>query len=99
MTTTIESAFGSHLWAAGFLLNNQLTDFSWLAQEDGKADGILIANRVQGGKRPRSSMAPLIVFAPDGRPRWLIGTGSPAAHATAETAARTSAAMAKRSVR
>ena len=72
MTTTIESAFGSHLWAAGFLLNNELTDFS-LPPAD--AAGTPIANRVEGGKRPRSSMAPLIVFGEDGRLEMV--TGSP----------------------
>lgn len=72
MTTTIESAFGSHLMAAGFLLNNELTDFSMMPA--GK-DGIAAANRVEGGKRPRSSMTPLIGFAPDGSLEFV--TGSP----------------------
>lgn len=58
MTTTIESAFGSHLMVRGFLLNNELTDFSFLPSESGKP----VANRVQPGKRPRSSMAPTLVF-------------------------------------
>jgi gamma-glutamyltranspeptidase/glutathione hydrolase len=58
MTTTIESAFGARQMVGGFLLNNQLTDFSFAALD---ADGP-IANRVQGGKRPRSSMAPTLVF-------------------------------------
>jgi len=62
MTTTIETGFGSRVMAAGFLLNNELTDFS-LAPE---ADGRPIANRVEGGKRPRSSMAPTIVFDGNG---------------------------------
>ncbi|MEQ1652428.1 MAG: gamma-glutamyltransferase family protein, partial [Hyphomicrobium sp.] len=53
MTTTIESAFGSHLWAAGFLLNNELTDFSLVPVD---RDGNVAANAVGGGKRPRSSM-------------------------------------------
>ncbi len=72
MTTTIENGFGSHLWAAGFLLNNELTDFSLLPAD---ADDDLIANRLEGGKRPRSSMAPTLVFAPDGKLDAV--TGSP----------------------
>ncbi len=70
MTTTIESGFGSRVMVGGFLLNNELTDFSFRAERDGKP----IANRVEGGKRPRSSMSPTIVFK-DGRPVLL--TGSP----------------------
>jgi gamma-glutamyltranspeptidase/glutathione hydrolase len=58
MTTTIEDVFGARVMVRGFLLNNQLTDFSFLPQVDGK----LVANRVQPGKRPRSSMAPTLVF-------------------------------------
>jgi len=72
MTTTIESAFGSQRMVRGFLLNNQLTDFS---SYDVDADGIAIANAVAGGKRPRSSMAPHIVFDKDGE--FLFTTGSP----------------------
>ena len=72
MTTSIEQAFGSHLWASGFLLNNQLTDFSFRSAD---RDGRPIANRVEGGKRPRSSMAPTIVLDERGRP--LVVTGSP----------------------
>ena len=72
MTTTIEAGFGSGLWAAGFLLNNQLTDFSPRARD---ASGRPIANRVEPGKRPRSSMAPLIALGPDGR--VLLVAGSP----------------------
>jgi gamma-glutamyltranspeptidase / glutathione hydrolase len=72
MTATIESAFGSHIWAKGFLLNNELTDFSFAPVDE---KGTAVANAVAGGKRPRSSMAPTIVFAPDGRPE--IVTGSP----------------------
>lgn len=59
MTTTIEGAFGSHNWAAGFLLNNELTDFSFVPVD---AAGHPVANAVGAGKRPRSSMAPTIVF-------------------------------------
>ncbi|MGB2819235.1 MAG: gamma-glutamyltransferase [Burkholderiaceae bacterium] len=58
MTTTIEDVFGSRVMVRGFLLNNQLTDFSFLPE----ADGLPVANRVQPGKRPRSSMAPTLVF-------------------------------------
>ena len=72
MTTTIENGFGSHLWAAGFLLNNELTDFSLLPAD---ADDDLVANRVEGGKRPRSSMAPTLVFGADGKLEAV--TGSP----------------------
>ena len=72
MTASIESAFGSHLWAAGFLLNNELTDFSFVPVD---ANGNAIANAVAGGKRPRSSMAPTIVLDRQGNPE--IVTGSP----------------------
>ena len=59
MTSTVESAFGAHLWAAGFLLNNQMTDFSFRPVDQ---NGLKIANAVEAGKRPRSSMAPTLVF-------------------------------------
>jgi gamma-glutamyltranspeptidase/glutathione hydrolase len=59
MTTTIEDAFGSRQMVKGFLLNNELTDFSFVPAD---ASGAPIANRVQPGKRPRSSMAPTLVF-------------------------------------
>jgi gamma-glutamyltranspeptidase/glutathione hydrolase len=68
-TTTIEAGFGSRVMTNGFLLNNELTDFSFEPEEDGRP----VANRVEGGKRPRSSMAPTIVFE-DGEPRLLIGS-------------------------
>jgi gamma-glutamyltranspeptidase/glutathione hydrolase len=71
MTTSIESAFGSRLMVRGFLLNNQLTDFSFQPEKDGRA----VANRVEPGKRPRSSMAPTIVTGPSGNLRLV--TGSP----------------------
>ncbi len=61
MTSSVENAFGSRLLVGGFLLNNQLTDFSFRAERDGKP----VANRVEAGKRPRSSMSPMLVF--DGR--------------------------------
>jgi gamma-glutamyltranspeptidase/glutathione hydrolase len=69
LTTTIETGFGSRVMANGFLLNNELTDFAFAPEADGKP----VANRVEGGKRPRSSMAPTIVFE-DGRPMLLIGS-------------------------
>ncbi len=69
MTTTIESGFGSRLMAAGFLLNNELTDFSFRAEVDGRP----VANRVEAGKRPRSSMSPTIVLS-DGDPYVLAGS-------------------------
>ena len=72
MTTTIESAFGSGHWAAGFLLNNQLTDFSFRPVDQ---DGAPIANAVAGGKRPRSSMSPTIVL--DAAGAFEAATGSP----------------------
>ena len=71
MTTTIEGAFGSHIWAAGFLLNNELTDFSFRPAD---AQGRPIANRVEAGKRPRSSMAPTIVFNKDGEVEAVLGS-------------------------
>ncbi len=71
LTTTIEQGFGSHRWAAGFLLNNQMTDFSFRPTD---ADGRAIANAVGPGKRPRSSMAPTFVFAPNGRLKAVIGS-------------------------
>ena len=77
MTTTVESTFGSFHMTNGFILNNQLTDFS-AAPTD--ASGTPIANRVAAGKRPRSSMAPTLVFkkAADGsRGEFYMGTGSP----------------------
>jgi gamma-glutamyltranspeptidase/glutathione hydrolase len=72
LTTTIEGAFGSGVFAGGFLLNNQLTDFSFRAEDAG---GHPIANRVEGGKRPRSTMAPTIVF--DGKGDVFAALGSP----------------------
>jgi gamma-glutamyltranspeptidase/glutathione hydrolase len=75
MTTTIENAFGSRIMVHGFLLNNELTDFSFLPE----VRGVPAANRVQGGKRPRSTMAPTLVFGRDGDLDMLIGSpGGPA---------------------
>lgn len=71
MTTSIENAFGSGLFVNGYLLNNQLTDFSIDARKDGK----WVANRVEAGKRPRSSMAPMMVFNAEKEP--IVIAGSP----------------------
>ena len=76
MTTTVEAPFGSQRMVGGFMLNNQLTDFAFRPVD---ADGAPAANRVQPGKRPRSSMAPHIVFAPDGE--LAFTTGSPGGNA------------------
>jgi gamma-glutamyltranspeptidase/glutathione hydrolase len=62
MTTTVEDAFGARLMVGGFFLNNELTDFSFRPEVNGRP----VANRVQGGKRPRSSMSPTLVFNQDG---------------------------------
>ncbi|MAY62981.1 MAG: gamma-glutamyltransferase [Rhizobiales bacterium] len=69
MTTTIENGFGSRLMVRGFLLNNELTDFSFRTH----VDGVPVANRVEPGKRPRSSMAPTIVLK-DGKPEFVVGS-------------------------
>lgn len=68
-TSTIEGPFGSGLMAGGFFLNNELTDFSRAPMVDGRP----VANRVEGGKRPRSSMAPTLVWDPQGRPFMAVG--------------------------
>jgi len=78
MTSSIENAFGARLMVRGFLLNNQLTDFSFTPSEKGQP----VANRVEGGKRPRSSMAPTLVFKKSEHPleaprRLLMSLGSP----------------------
>ena len=75
MTTSIEYAFGSRIFVRGFLLNNQLTDFSFVAEQSGRP----VANRVQPGKRPRSSMAPTVVFDRAGQVQMVLGSpGGPA---------------------
>ena len=92
MTTTIEAGFGARLMsdggsgkAGGFLLNNELTDFSFAPAD---AQGRPIANRVQPGKRPRSSMSPTLVFdARDGR--LLMSLGSPGGAAIIHYTAKT----------
>ena len=68
-TSTVEGAFGSGLFWGGFYLNNELTDFTLTPEADGKP----VANRVEGGKRPRSSMAPTIVYDADGEIVLVIG--------------------------
>ena len=70
MTTTVESLFGSGRAVGGFFLNNQLTDFSFQPV----ADGAPVANAVAGGKRPRSSMAPVIVLDASRRPVAALGS-------------------------
>lgn len=71
MTTSIEYAFGARTMVRGFLLNNQLTDFSFLPVD---AEGRPVANRVEPGKRPRSSMDPTIVFGEDGALLYVLGS-------------------------
>jgi gamma-glutamyltranspeptidase/glutathione hydrolase len=68
-TSTIESGFGSGLVTGGYYLNNELTDFSLVPRREGQP----VANRVEPGKRPRSSMAPTLVYAPDGTLRVALG--------------------------
>ncbi|SMN10540.1 Gamma-glutamyltranspeptidase [uncultured Candidatus Thioglobus sp.] len=70
MTTTIEQGFGSGIMVGGFMLNNELTDFSFKSELNGKK----IANRVEGGKRPRSSMSPSIIFNDKNQPILTIGS-------------------------
>jgi gamma-glutamyltranspeptidase/glutathione hydrolase len=72
MTTSVEDAFGARQMVDGFMLNNQLTDFSFDSRD---ADGP-IANRVQAGKRPRSAMSPTLVFE-KGTHKLVLATGSP----------------------
>src|SRR5690625_881734 len=71
MTTSVESVFGSRLMVRGFLLNNQLTDFAFVPE----VEGLPVANRVEPGKRPRSSMSPTLVFDSEGH--FEIAVGSP----------------------
>ena len=71
MTTTIEGVFGSGVMAGGFLLNNELTDFSFVPAD---RDGRPVANRVEGGKRPRSTMSPTIVFDETGGLHAVLGS-------------------------
>ena len=87
LTSSIESAFGSRIQVDGFLLNNQLTDFSFTAERDGK----LVANRLEPGKRPVSSMAPTLVFDAGGR--LVAVLGSPGGSRIINYVARTLAAL------
>jgi gamma-glutamyltranspeptidase / glutathione hydrolase len=87
MTTTVESIFGSGRTVGGFVLNNQLTDFSFVPTESGR----LVANAVQGGKRPRSSMAPIIVLDRSGD--FVAALGSPGGNAILEYNAKTLVAL------
>jgi gamma-glutamyltranspeptidase/glutathione hydrolase len=70
LTSSIENAFGSGLLVNGYLLNNQMTDFSL----EPSMDGFAVANRVEALKRPRSSMAPMMVFSADGQLQMLAGS-------------------------
>ncbi|MFC3031346.1 gamma-glutamyltransferase [Pseudoalteromonas fenneropenaei] len=70
MTSSIEMAFGSAVMVNGYLLNNQLTDFALSPEKDGKP----VANRVEGNKRPRSSMSPVMVFNKDGSLKLIVGS-------------------------
>lgn len=72
MTTSVEDAFGARQMVDGFMLNNQLTDFSFDSQDENGP----IANRVQAGKRPRSAMSPTLVFD-KGTHKLVLATGSP----------------------
>jgi gamma-glutamyltranspeptidase / glutathione hydrolase len=70
MTTSVQGAFGSQLMVGGFILNNQLTDFDYVPEVGGKP----VANRIEGGKRPLSSMAPTMVQDAQGRLRLVVGS-------------------------
>lgn len=70
MTTSVEMGFGSAVMVEGFILNNQLTDFSL----DPKHNGQWVANRLEPGKRPRSSMAPMMVFNEDETLKLVVGS-------------------------
>jgi gamma-glutamyltranspeptidase/glutathione hydrolase len=88
MTTTVEAAFGSHVMVQGFLLNNQMTDFSFIPEENGQPG----ANRIEPGKRPRSSMAPTLVF--DRQSGELVATvGSPGGSQIIEYVSKSLVAM------
>lgn len=88
MTTTVESAFGAHVMVQGFLLNNQMTDFSFIPEENGQP----VANRIEPGKRPRSSMAPTLVF--DRQSGELVATlGSPGGSQIIEYVSKSLVAM------
>jgi len=69
MTSTVEGPFGSQILAGGFVLNNELTDFTFAPERGGAP----VANRVEGGKRPLSSMSPTIVYNAKGVPVFTVG--------------------------
>ena len=92
MTSTIESAFGARIMVRGFLLNNQLTDFSWI-EAGGEPGNPAAANAVAGGKRPRSAMAPTFVFTPVVTSAAGVAA-TPAVTATQQALATTSATVA-----
>lgn len=87
MTTSVESAFGSKIMVRGFLLNNQLTDFALSPRDEA---GRLSVNRVEPGKRPRSSMTPMMVLEND---RPVIALGSPGGSAIISYVAQTLTGM------
>jgi len=84
MTTTVESVFGSQRMAHGFILNNQLTDFSFKSVDE---NGLPLANAPAAGKRPRSSMSPAIVF--DKNKQFLLTSGSPGGNSIIAYTAKT----------
>ena len=84
MTTTVEAPLGSQRMVKGFMLNNQLTDFSFRSVDE---NGHKIANAPAAGKRPRSSMSPTIVFNPDGE--FLFSSGSPGGNSIIAYTAKT----------
>lgn len=88
MTTTIESAFGSHLMVQGFLLNNEMTDFSFIPEENGQK----VANRIEPGKRPRSSMAPTLIFDRQSG-EFVASVGSPGGSQIIEYVAKTAVGL------
>jgi gamma-glutamyltranspeptidase/glutathione hydrolase len=87
MTTSIEAAFGSRIMVNGYLLNNQLTDFSFVPTEHGKP----VANSIVARKRPRSAMAPTLVFDQQGQ--CIMTVGSPGGSAIINYVAQTLVAM------
>ncbi len=87
MTTSIEAAFGSRIMVNGYLLNNQLTDFAFAPAEQGKP----VANRIEARKRPRSAMAPTLVFNQHGK--FAMAVGSPGGSAIINYVAQTLVAM------
>jgi gamma-glutamyltranspeptidase/glutathione hydrolase len=87
VTSSIEQQFGNRTMVHGFLLNNELTDFSWFPVRA----GVPVANRAEGGKRPRSSMSPTMVFDRDGR--LVLVVGSPGGQMIINFVARTLVAI------